>query len=100
MCDLTCPVPPGRRIVLGPVRLDGEERGDDEGRFGLLLVVAYGVGLALTLTVAGFAVVRPGSGVSRLLDRRTRWTAGPAAAWYAGPRRSRRRAWSSLWEPD
>src|SRR5213075_3272288 len=32
--------------------------------FGLLLVVAYGVGLALTLTAAGFAVVRLGSGVT------------------------------------
>ncbi|MFJ8200326.1 nickel transporter [Streptomyces sp. NPDC096152] len=48
--------------------------------FGLLLVVAYGVGLALTLTAAGFAVVRLGSGVSRVLDRRPRWTAGPLAA--------------------
>ncbi|MFK4148333.1 sulfite exporter TauE/SafE family protein [Streptomyces sp. NPDC004065] len=48
--------------------------------FGLLLVVAYGVGLALTLTAAGFAVVRLGSGMSRVLDRRPRWTAGPAAA--------------------
>ncbi|MFF8943838.1 sulfite exporter TauE/SafE family protein [Streptomyces sp. NPDC014864] len=48
--------------------------------FGLLLVVAYGVGLALTLTAAGFAVVRLGSEVSRVLDRRPRWTAGPLAA--------------------
>jgi ABC-type nickel/cobalt efflux system permease component RcnA len=48
--------------------------------FGLLLVVAYGVGLALTLTAAGFAVVRLGSGMNRLLDRRPRWTAGPMAA--------------------
>ncbi|GGY00395.1 HoxN/HupN/NixA family nickel/cobalt transporter [Streptomyces anandii] len=48
--------------------------------FGLLLVVAYGVGLALTLTAAGFAVVRLGSGMNRLLDRRPRWSAGPAAA--------------------
>ncbi|MEU2388644.1 nickel transporter [Streptomyces sp. NPDC012461] len=45
--------------------------------FGLLLVVAYGVGLALTLTAAGYAVVRAGSGMARLLDRRPRWTAGP-----------------------
>ncbi|MGW6296785.1 nickel transporter [Streptomyces sp. NPDC055058] len=45
--------------------------------FGLLLVVAYGVGLALTLTAAGYAVVRAGGGVARLLDRRPRWTAGP-----------------------
>ncbi|MFJ5155778.1 nickel transporter [Streptomyces sp. NPDC088353] len=48
--------------------------------FGLLLVVAYGVGLALTLTAAGIAVVKLGSGVHRLLDGRPRWTAGPAAA--------------------
>ncbi|CAM5417244.1 ABC-type nickel/cobalt efflux system permease component RcnA OS=Streptomyces violarus OX=67380 GN=FHS41_006439 PE=4 SV=1 [Streptomyces violarus] len=47
--------------------------------FGLLLVVAYGVGLALTLTAAGYAVVKAGSGMTRLLDRRPRWTAGPLA---------------------
>ncbi|WP_217170915.1 sulfite exporter TauE/SafE family protein [Streptomyces sp. AC512_CC834] len=47
--------------------------------FGLLLVVAYGVGLALTLTAAGVAVVRLGGGVSRLLRRRPRWTSGPLA---------------------
>ncbi|MFF4570195.1 sulfite exporter TauE/SafE family protein [Streptomyces sp. NPDC001410] len=47
--------------------------------FGLLLVVAYGAGLALTLTAAGFAVVRLGSGVTRVLDRRPRWTAHPVA---------------------
>ncbi|NUP14674.1 MAG: nickel transporter [Streptomyces sp.] len=46
--------------------------------FGLLLVVAYGVGLALTLTAAGFAVVKLGSGVTRVLDRRPRWTTHPA----------------------
>lgn len=45
--------------------------------FGLLLVVAYGVGLALTLTAAGFAVVRLGSGATRLLDRQPRWTTHP-----------------------
>ncbi|MFF5186976.1 sulfite exporter TauE/SafE family protein [Streptomyces sp. NPDC000345] len=45
--------------------------------FGLLLVVAYGVGLALTLTAAGFAVVKLGSGATRLLDRRPRWTSRP-----------------------
>ncbi|MFF9174679.1 nickel transporter [Streptomyces sp. NPDC014793] len=45
--------------------------------FGLLLVVAYGAGLALTLTAAGFAVVRLGSGVARVLDRRPRWTSHP-----------------------
>ncbi|MEV4789545.1 nickel transporter [Streptomyces tuirus] len=48
--------------------------------FGLLLVVAYGVGLALTLTAAGYAVVKAGSGMTRLLDRRPRWTGGPTAA--------------------
>jgi ABC-type nickel/cobalt efflux system permease component RcnA len=48
--------------------------------FGLLLVVAYGVGLALTLTAAGFAVVRLGSGVTRLLDRRPRLAASPVTA--------------------
>ncbi|MCQ9180921.1 nickel transporter [Streptomyces sp. IBSBF 2953] len=46
--------------------------------FGLLLVVAYGVGLALTLTAAGFAVVRLGAGATRLLDRQPRWTTHPA----------------------
>ncbi|MER5196740.1 HoxN/HupN/NixA family nickel/cobalt transporter [Streptomyces sp. NPDC002755] len=45
--------------------------------FGLLLVVAYGVGLALTLTAAGFAVVRLGAGATRLLDRQPRWTGHP-----------------------
>ncbi|MFH0517171.1 nickel transporter [Streptomyces sp. M41] len=45
--------------------------------FGLLLVVAYGVGLALTLTAAGFAVVRLGSLVSRVLDRGAGWAAHP-----------------------
>lgn len=44
--------------------------------FGLLLVVAYGVGLALTLTAAGFAVVKLGTGVTRMLDRRPRLAAG------------------------
>ncbi|MDX3309519.1 nickel transporter [Streptomyces sp. ME08-AFT2] len=45
--------------------------------FGLLLVVAYGVGLALTLTAAGFAVVRLGAGATRLLERQPRWTSHP-----------------------
>ncbi|SEC12027.1 nickel transporter [Streptomyces sp. PAN_FS17] len=49
----------------------------DKAWFGLLLVVAYGVGLALTLTAAGFAVVKLGTGVTRVLDRRPRWTAHP-----------------------
>ncbi|MFC3577323.1 sulfite exporter TauE/SafE family protein [Streptomyces yaanensis] len=48
--------------------------------FGLLLVVAYGVGLALTLTAAGFAVVKLGSGMNRVLEGRPRWTGGPMAA--------------------
>lgn len=47
--------------------------------FGLLLVVAYGVGLALTLTAAGFAVVKLGTGMNRALDRRPRWTTSPMA---------------------
>ncbi|MFB9351842.1 nickel transporter [Streptomyces heliomycini] len=47
--------------------------------FGLLLVVAYGVGLALTLTAAGYAVVKAGSGVTGLLARRPRWAAAPWA---------------------
>ncbi|MFI9770070.1 nickel transporter [Streptomyces sp. NPDC052415] len=47
--------------------------------FGLLLVVAYGDGLALTLSAAGFAVVRLGAGASRALERRPRWAARPAA---------------------
>ncbi|MFG2635832.1 nickel/cobalt transporter [Streptomyces sp. NPDC048362] len=45
--------------------------------FGLLLVVAYGAGLALTLTAAGFAVVRLGSGANRILERRPRWGTHP-----------------------
>ncbi|GAA1416242.1 hypothetical protein GCM10009601_07720 [Streptomyces thermospinosisporus] len=48
--------------------------------FGLLLVVAYGVGLALTLTAAGYAVVKAGSGAARLLARRPRWARSPLAA--------------------
>ncbi|CAM5505753.1 nickel transporter [Streptomyces hirsutus] len=40
--------------------------------FGLLLVVAYGVGLALTLTAAGYAVVKAGSGWGRRLPGRIR----------------------------
>lgn len=45
--------------------------------FGLLLVLAYGVGLALTLTAAGFAVVKLGDGVTRALARRPRLAGGP-----------------------
>ncbi|MEU9449197.1 nickel transporter [Streptomyces sp. NPDC048277] len=48
--------------------------------FGLLLVVAYGVGLALTLTAAGFAVVKLGTGMTRVMDKRPRWTTHPTAA--------------------
>lgn len=48
--------------------------------FGLLLVVAYGIGLALTLTAAGFAVVKLGTGMNRVLHRRPRWTTHPMAA--------------------
>ncbi|MFH9332905.1 nickel transporter [Streptomyces althioticus] len=48
--------------------------------FGLLLVVAYGAGLALALTATGYAVVRAGGGVTRLLARRPRWTSAPWAA--------------------
>ncbi|MFC7885917.1 hypothetical protein ACFUVV_29180 [Streptomyces sp. NPDC057376] len=47
--------------------------------FGLLLVAAFGAGLALTLTAAGVAVVRVGGGASRLLRRRPRWATGRAA---------------------
>ncbi|AWI28542.1 hypothetical protein [Streptomyces tirandamycinicus] len=45
--------------------------------FGLLLVVAYGAGLALTLTAAGFAVVRLGGRITARLARRR--TAGRLA---------------------
>ncbi|WP_128375549.1 nickel transporter [Streptomyces cavernae] len=48
--------------------------------FGFLLVIAYGVGLALTLTAAGFVVVKAGDGMNRLLDRRPRLAGGPAVA--------------------
>ncbi|MEU6196967.1 nickel transporter [Streptomyces sp. NPDC047061] len=47
--------------------------------FGLLLVIAYGVGLALTLTAAGFAVVKLGTGMTRVMDKRPRWTTHPMA---------------------
>ncbi|MFJ3498274.1 nickel transporter [Streptomyces sp. NPDC086091] len=48
--------------------------------FGLLLVIAYGTGLALTLAAAGFAVVRLGAGAARLLDGGPRWTRHPVVA--------------------
>ncbi|WP_406403658.1 nickel transporter [Streptomyces sp. NBC_00879] len=40
--------------------------------FGLLLVLAYGAGLALTLAAAGFAAVRLGERATRLLADRSR----------------------------
>jgi ABC-type nickel/cobalt efflux system permease component RcnA len=48
--------------------------------FGLLLVVAYGAGLAVTLGAAGFAVVRLGGRAVRALERRPAWTAHPLTA--------------------
>lgn len=48
--------------------------------FGLVLVLAFGAGLALTLTGVGFAVVRAGDGMTRLLDRRPRLADGLAVA--------------------
>ncbi|WP_167513642.1 nickel transporter [Streptomyces bauhiniae] len=48
--------------------------------FGLLLVVAYGIGLALTLTAAGFAVVRLGTVAGCLLDRNPARHAHPLTA--------------------
>ncbi|WP_406167055.1 nickel transporter [Streptomyces sp. NBC_00996] len=48
--------------------------------FGLLLVLAYGVGLALTLTAAGFAVVKLGGGMTRALAKRPRWAEGRVVA--------------------
>ena len=48
--------------------------------FGFLLVIAYGVGLALTLTAAGFVVVKAGDTVNRLLAGRPRLADGPAVA--------------------
>ncbi|WP_229909898.1 sulfite exporter TauE/SafE family protein [Streptomyces flavofungini] len=41
-----------------------------EAWFGLLLVVAYGAGLALTLTAAGFLVVRLGARVAAVAGRK------------------------------
>src|SRR4029079_3586733 len=41
---------------------------------GLLPVVAYRGGPSLTLTAAGFPVVRLGAGAPRLLERQPRWT--------------------------
>ncbi|MEV7137381.1 urease accessory protein UreH domain-containing protein [Streptomyces tauricus] len=48
--------------------------------FGLLLVLAYGAGLALTLTAAGFAVVRVGSRVAKAIENGARWSGGKTAA--------------------
>ncbi|MEU3789701.1 nickel transporter [Streptomyces fructofermentans] len=47
--------------------------------FGLLLVLAYGAGLALTLTAAGFAVVRVGSRVARAIENGARWSGSRTA---------------------
>ncbi|WP_190082807.1 urease accessory protein UreH domain-containing protein [Streptomyces longisporoflavus] len=44
-----------------------------EAWFGLLLVLAYGVGLAVTLTAAGILVVRVGSIAGRRVVRGPRW---------------------------
>jgi ABC-type nickel/cobalt efflux system permease component RcnA len=52
--------------------------------FGFLLVLAYGAGLALTLTAAGFAVVKLGGGMNRALARRPRWAGGRTAALIRG----------------
>ncbi|MDT0567475.1 nickel transporter [Streptomyces sp. DSM 3412] len=48
--------------------------------FGLLLVLAYGIGLALTLTAAGYAVVKAGGWVTRVMDRGEGRLGGPTAA--------------------
>ncbi|UUU35019.1 nickel transporter [Streptomyces sp. CA-210063] len=48
--------------------------------FGLLLVVAYGIGLALTLTAAGYAVVKAGGWATRVLDKGEGRLGGPTAA--------------------
>ncbi|MFE7835225.1 nickel transporter [Streptomyces sp. NPDC057474] len=48
--------------------------------FGLLLVLAYGIGLALTLTAAGYAVVKAGGWVTRVMDKGEGRLGGPTAA--------------------
>ncbi|MDX3641500.1 nickel transporter [Streptomyces sp. MB09-02B] len=48
--------------------------------FGLLLVLAYGIGLALTLTAAGYAVVKAGGWVTKVMDRGEGRLGGPTAA--------------------
>ncbi|MDQ0953645.1 nickel/cobalt exporter [Streptomyces phaeochromogenes] len=48
--------------------------------FGLLLVLAFGAGLALTLTAAGFAVVKIGSRVAKAIENGARWSGGRTAA--------------------
>ncbi|MGW0084878.1 nickel transporter [Streptomyces sp. NPDC003393] len=48
--------------------------------FGLLLVVAYGAGLALTLTAAGFAVVRLGGAAARVMRGSPQWATHPVPA--------------------
>ncbi|MGA4842915.1 nickel transporter [Streptomyces sp. G45] len=49
-----------------------------EAWFGLLLVLAYGAGLAVTLTAAGFLVVRVGARLSAEAGRRLTWRRNPA----------------------
>ncbi|MGI3224704.1 sulfite exporter TauE/SafE family protein [Streptomyces sp. GTA36] len=48
--------------------------------FGLLLVLAFGAGLALTLTAAGFAVVKIGSRVAKAIENGAAWSGGRTAA--------------------
>jgi nickel/cobalt transporter (NicO) family protein len=48
--------------------------------FGLLLVLAYGIGLALTLTAAGYAVVKAGGWAARVMDKGQGRLGGPTAA--------------------
>ncbi|BBC37720.1 hypothetical protein SGFS_090140 [Streptomyces graminofaciens] len=48
--------------------------------FGLLLVLAYGIGLALTLTAAGYAVVKAGGWATRMMDKGEGRLGGPTAA--------------------
>jgi nickel/cobalt exporter len=50
--------------------------------FGVLLVLAYGVGMALTLTAAGLALLR----ARRLLDRVAKPGSAGAQRWVRGTR--------------
>ncbi len=65
--------------------------------FGLLLVVAYGVGLALTLTAAGYAVVRAGGACRGCSPGARAGRARRGRRWCAGARLSGRRAWCWSW---